>query len=76
MTKKEFTLEVEVLVDLDHGSTPFDIFQTVAGINELLEIVTETNRVIFKKVRHLVSGMFGKVLTSMGIFFLYTIFLN
>ena len=69
MTKKEFTLEVEVLIDLDHGSTPFDIFQTVVGINELLEIVTETNRVIFKKVRHLVSGMFGKVLTSMRIFF-------
>ena len=69
MTKKEFTLEVEVLIDLDHGSTPFDIFQTVVGINELLEIVTETNRAILKKVRHPVSGMFGKVLTSMGIFF-------
>ena len=26
MTKKECTLEAEVLVDLDHGSTPFDIF--------------------------------------------------
>ena len=25
MTKKECTLEAEVLVDLDHGSTPFDI---------------------------------------------------
>ena len=69
MTKKEFTLEVEVLIDLDHGSTPFDIFQTVVEINELLEIVTETNRAILKKVRHPVSGMFGKVLTSMGIFF-------
>ena len=44
MTKKECTLEAEVLVDLDHDSTPFDIFQTVTGMNELLEvIVTETN---------------------------------
>ena len=44
MTKKECTREAEVLVDLDHGSTSFDIFQTVTGINELLEIiVTETN---------------------------------
>ena len=45
MTKKESTLEAEVLNHLDYGSTPFDIFQTVAGMNELLEIiVTETNR--------------------------------
>ena len=34
MTKKECTLEAEVLLDLDHDSTPFDIFQTVARINE------------------------------------------
>ena len=27
MTKKECTLEAEVLASLDHGSTPFDIFQ-------------------------------------------------
>ena len=26
MAKKECTLEAEVLVDLDHSSTPFDIF--------------------------------------------------
>ena len=45
MTKSECTLELEVLVDLDHGSTPFDIFQTVTGMNELLEIIVmETNR--------------------------------
>ena len=45
MTKKEFTLEAEALVDLDHGSTPFDIFQMVTGMNELLEIIImETNR--------------------------------
>ena len=51
MTKKECTLEAEVLVDLDHGSTPFDIFQTVTGMNELLEIiVTETNRYATQKV--------------------------
>ena len=37
MTNKECTLEAEVLVNLDHGSTPFDIFQTVTGMNELLE---------------------------------------
>ena len=52
MTKKECTLEAEVLIDLDHGSTPFDIFQTVTGINELLEsIVMETNRYVTRKGR-------------------------
>ena len=51
MTKKECTLEAEVLVDLYHDSTPFDIFQTVTGMNELLEIiVTETNRYATQKV--------------------------
>ena len=51
MTKKECSLEGEVLVDLDYGSTPFDIFQTVTGMNELLEIiVTETNRYATQKV--------------------------
>ena len=50
MTKKECTLEAKVLVDFDHDSTPFDIFQTVTGMNELLEIiVTETNRCATKK---------------------------
>ena len=50
MTKKECTLEAEVLIDLDHGSTPFEIFQTVTGINELLEsIVMETNRYVTRK---------------------------
>ena len=45
MTKKECTLEAEVLVGLDHGSTLFDIFQMVTGMNKLLEVtVTETNR--------------------------------
>ena len=29
MTKKECTREAEVLIDLDHSSTSFDIFQTV-----------------------------------------------
>ena len=44
MTKKECTLEADVLVNLDHDSTPFDIFQTVTGMNKLLEIIiTETN---------------------------------
>ena len=50
MTKKECTLEVEVLVDLDDGSTHFDIFQMVTGMNEILEIiVTETNRYATQK---------------------------
>ena len=45
MTKNECMLEAEVLIDLDHGSTSFDIFQKVTGMNELIEIiVTETNR--------------------------------
>ena len=40
MTKNKFTLEAEVLlVHLDHGSTPFDMFQMVTGMNELLEII-------------------------------------
>ena len=53
MTKKECNLEVEVLVDLDHGSTPFDIIQTVTGMNELLEIsVTETNGYATQKGRN------------------------
>ena len=50
MVKKECTLEAEVLVDLDHGSTFFDIFQTVTGMNELLEIIVlETNRYASQK---------------------------
>ena len=39
MTKKECTLETGVLVDLDNGSTPFDIFPRVTGMNKLLEII-------------------------------------
>ena len=53
MTKKECTLEAEVLVDLDHDSTPFDIFQMVTGMNELLEIIVmETNRYATRKGCH------------------------
>ena len=45
MTKKECSLEAEVLIAPDHGSTPIDIFQTFMGMNKVLEIiVTETNR--------------------------------
>ena len=47
MTKKKCTLEAEVLIDLDHGSIPFDIFQTVTGMNELREM--ETNRYTTQK---------------------------
>ena len=50
MTNKECTLEVEVLVDLNHDSTPLDIFQMVTGMNELLEIIVmETNRYAIQK---------------------------
>ena len=50
ITKKQCTLEAEVLVDLDHSSTPFDIFRTVTGMNEILEIiVTKTNRYASQK---------------------------
>ena len=47
MTKKKCSLEAEVLIDLDHGSIPFDIFQTVTGMNELREM--ETNRYTTQK---------------------------
>ena len=54
MTKKECTLEAEVLIDLDHGSTPFDIFQMVTGMNGLLEIIImETNRYATQNVASL-----------------------
>ena len=45
--KKTCTLEAEVLVSLDHGSIPFDIFQTFAGMNELVMeiIVMEMNKI-------------------------------
>ena len=37
----------------DHGSTPFDILQTVTGMNELLEIIVmETNRYSTQKGRN------------------------
>ena len=52
MAEKECTLEAEVFVNLDHGATPFHIFQMVTGMNELLEIiVTETNRYTTQKGR-------------------------
>ena len=45
MTKKECYLEAELLIDIDHGSTPFDILQAVTGMNELVNnIVMETNK--------------------------------
>ena len=50
MSKKECTLEREVLVNLDQDSVPFEIFQTVTGMNELLEIIAvETNRYATQK---------------------------
>ena len=53
MMKKECTLEAVVLVDLDQGTTPFDIFQMVTGMNELLEIIVmETNRYATRKGCH------------------------
>ena len=62
MAKKECILATEILVDLDHGSRIFDIFQTVTGMNELLEmIVTETNRYTrqkgcnFEKIQNVIT---------------------
>ena len=52
----------------------FNVFGTDKKLTTLEELLHYW--AIFKKVRHLVSGMFGKILTSMGIFFLYAIFLN
>ena len=53
MTKKECTLEEEALINLDHGSTHSDIFQTVTGMNELLKIiVTETHRYAIQRGRN------------------------
>ena len=50
MTKEECTLVAQVLDDLDHDSAPFDIFQTVNRMTELLgTIVTETNRYATQK---------------------------
>ena len=50
MIKKECNLETEVLVNLDHSSTPFYMFQMVTEMIELLEIiVTETNRYATQK---------------------------
>ena len=47
------TLEEEALINLDHGSTHSDIFQTVTGMNELLEIiVTETHRYAIQRGRN------------------------
>ena len=54
MTKKECALEGEILVDFDHGLTPFDTFQMVTGMNELVEIiVTGTNRYATQKDRNI-----------------------
>ena len=50
MTKKECTLQAEVLLDLNHGSTHFHIFQTATGINELLEIIVTETDTLHKKV--------------------------
>ena len=70
MTRKEFTLEAEVLVDLDNGSTPFGIFQTGTGMNELLEIiVTETNRYTTQKGRNF-ETMEDEMMAFLGINFI------
>ena len=70
MTRKEFTLEAEVLVDLDNGSTPFGIFQTGTGMNELLEIIaTETNRYTTQKGRNF-ETMEDEMMAFLGINFI------
>ena len=51
--KRECTSEAEIFVDLDHGSTPFDMFQMVTEMNELLEIIVrKTNRYTTLKGRN------------------------
>ena len=48
--KKECTLEEELLVDLGHGSRPFDIFEATTGVKKLLDtILTKTNRYAAQK---------------------------
>ena len=70
MTTKEFTLEAEVLVDLDNGSTLFGIFQTGTGMNELLEIIaTETNRYTTQKGRNF-ETMEDEMMAFLGINFI------
>ena len=69
MTKKECTLEADIFVDLDHGLTPFDIFQMVTGMYELLKIiVTEMNRYTSQK-GHNFETTEGEMKTSIGINF-------
>ena len=69
MTKKECTLGADIFVDLDHGLTPFDIFQMVTGMYELLKIiVTEMNRYTSQK-GHNFETTEGEMKTSIGINF-------
>ena len=45
MERKECSVKAEVLADLDFQSTPFEIFQNAAGLDELLDIiVVESNK--------------------------------
>ena len=70
MMEKECTLEAELLVNLDHGATPFHIFQMVTGMNELLEIiVTETNRYTTQKGRNF-ETMEDEIKVFLGINFI------
>ena len=70
MTKNECILEAEVLVSLDDGSTLFDIFQTVTGMNECLEIfVTETNGYATQKGRNFETTE-GEMKAFLGINFI------
>ena len=70
MAKKKCTLEAEVLVNLDHGSTPFDIFQMVTGMDKLLEInLMETNRYATQKGRN-VEAMEDEIKAFLGINFI------
>ena len=70
MAKKKCTLEAEVLVNLDHGSTHFDIFQTVTGMDKLLEVnLMETNRYATQKGRN-VEAMEDEIKAFLGINFI------
>ena len=53
MKKNECKLSPEVIVNLDHSHTPLQIFNTVVGMKDLIDIiVTESNRYATQKGRN------------------------
>ena len=69
----ECTLAPEVLVKLDHSSTPFGIINTVTRMNEFLKIiVTEINRYATQKGRSFEATK-GEIIAFLGIIFFMAI---